>query len=626
MAHYVVLKSVTARYVEVHDPACGLRRHSWAEVSKRFTGVALELTPTPQFEKRERVERVRLSDLWTRASGFVPSMVQLVLLSLVLQVFAILTPMLNQMVIDDAIAKGDVDLLGVLAIGMALMLLIRMATGLLRSFVSMHFATVLSFQMTSNLLRHLLRLPVPWFEKRQLGDILSRFGSLGPVQGLFTGGIIAVFLDGLMAIITLVVMFLYAPTLTWIVLGALAVFFCIRAATFPILRRLADEGIQLGAKEQSTFLETIRGARAFKLFGREQDRHSLWQNAHADTVNNGLKAQKMGIFGGVLNSLLSGAESLLVLYLGAKAVIAGDMTLGMLLAFQSYRGQFSGAAIALVNQFFAFRMLGLHLERLADVIHQEQEPADDQAIGTERPLQGAVTLRKAAFRYADHEPWVMKDVTLDIRPGEFVAFVGPSGGGKSTLCKVLMGLYPPTEGELLIDGVPLAAFGLHAFRRRIGVVMQDDQLFAGTVADNIAFFDPEADFDWIEHCARSARIHDDIIRMPMGYLTLVGDLGSTLSGGQKQRILLARALYRRPSVLFLDEGTANLDGENEKLVMDVIRSLPITRIVVAHRPAAIQGANRLMLVADGKVQALSQPPSMEVRAAPVNVEDMPNGT
>jgi len=606
MAHYVVLVRTTSRYVEINDPAIGKRRLSWAEVSKHFTGVALELTPAPGFQKKKHVEKVRLSDLWTRAQGFVPSIIQLLVLSLVLQIFTLLSPMLNQMVIDDAVTKGDMDLLGILILGMALLALAQMGTSLLRGFVSMHFGTHLNFQMRGNLLRHLLRLPVPWFEKRSLGDILSRFGSLGPIQGLFTGGLIAVVLDGVMAVVTLAVMLLYAPLLTGIVIAGLVVYFGVRAASYPFQRRLADEGIQLSAKENSVFLETVRGARAFKLFGREAERHSLWQNAWADSINNGLRAQKFGMIGGTANGLFDLAENLLVLWLGARMVIQGDMTLGMLFAFQSYRSQFTGAVVALVNQFFGFRMLGLHLERLADVVHQEVEEEDGAISTAATPPQGGVAVRNLCFRYADHEPWVVKGVEFAIDPGEFVAFVGPSGGGKSTLLKILMGLYPPTEGEVLVDGRPLRGFGLSRYRAGIGVVMQDDQLFAGTLADNIAFFDPEIDMERVEAVARAAQVHDDIVRMPMGYMTLAGDLGSTLSGGQRQRVLLARALYRNPAILFLDEGTANLDAVAEHAVMEVVRNLPITRIVVAHRPAAIAGAGRVFVVNGGAVQAVVQ--------------------
>jgi len=564
------------------------------------------------------VEKVRLSDLWSRISGFIPGIVQILILSALLEAFGLLAPLVNQMIVDDAIAKGDLDLLDVVVLGAALLMLIQLGTGMLRSYAQMHFATRLTFQMRGNLLRHVLRLPVAWFEKRHLGNIMSRFGSLQPIQDLLAGSAISVTLDGIMAMITLSVMLLYAPLLSGIALASLALFIGVRLGTFPWLKRLSVEGIQYQAKLDSIFLETIRGARAFKLFGRERERHAVWQNAYADAINNGLRAQRMGIKGNAGLSVLSGAEALLIFYLGAKAVIGGQMSLGMLMAFQSYRSQFSGAVLSLVNQFFRWRMLGLHLERLADIVHQEPEAGLDAQYQLDRPLLGAIEVRNLSFRYADHEPWVLRDVNLAIQPGEFVAFVGPSGGGKSSLLKVLMGLHPPAEGELLVDGIPFNAFGVRSFRERIGVVMQDDQLFAGTIADNIAFFDPDIDMERVEEVAVLASVHDEILQMPMAYMTLVGDLGSTLSGGQQQRVLLARALYRKPAILFLDEGTANLDMLAERRIMDAFNELAVTRIVVAHRPTAIEGANRVFTVERGTVA--ERPAEPAGRSTPVLVE------
>ena len=606
LAHFVVLSQVTARWVEVFDPACGVRRLSLAETSKHFSGVALELTPAVSFRKRRAVERVKLTDLWSKAAGFLPSILQILVLSALLEIFGLLSPLVNQMIVDDAIAKSDLDFLYVIAIGGALLLLIQTGTTALRSFVLMHFTTHLTFQMRGNLLRHVLRLPVPWFEKRQLGDILSRFNSLQPVQDLLSGGLISVGLDGIMAMITLVIMLLYAPRLTGIASISLVLFIGVRLGMFPWLRRLSAEAIQYQAKVDSVFLETIRGARAFKLFGHERERHAIWQNAYADSANNSVRIQRAVIGGTAGSSLLSGIETLVIFLLGAQEVIHGRMTLGMLLAFQSYRGQFSSATLSLVNQFFKFRMLGLHLERLADAVHQDAEVGLDESRQRNRQLGGAIETNDLTFRYAEHEPWVLRNVDISIHPGEFVAIVGPSGGGKSSLLKLLMGLYHPTEGELLVDGVPLRTFGIHAFREQVGVVMQDDQLFAGTVADNIAFFDPEIQMDRVEEVAKFALIHDEILAMPMGYMTLVGDLGSTLSGGQQQRVLLARALYRRPKILFLDEGTANLDMLAERKIMQSFAALAMTRIVVAHRLAAIEGADRIFAVEGGTVRELQR--------------------
>ncbi|TWB44526.1 peptidase domain-containing ABC transporter [Nitrospirillum pindoramense] len=615
LTHYVVLSRVSSRWVEVQDPASGLQRLSLAEVSKHFTGVALELTPAANFQKRTTVERVRLADLWSKAAGFIPSLIQILALSALLELFGLVSPLVNQMIVDNAIAKGDLDLLNIIVIGAGLLLLIQAGTTLLRGYVQMHFGTLLTFQMRGNLLRHALRLPVPWFEKRRLGDIVSRFNSLQPVQDLLTGGVISVALDGVMAIITLAVMFVYSPLLAGVVFTSLTLFVSVRLGTFPWLRRLTNEGIQYQAKVDSILLETIRGARTFRLFGRERERHAVWQNAYAESVNNNIRTQKIGMHGAAGLSILSGAETLLVFYLGAQAVIAGDMTLGMLLAFQSYRGQFGTATQSLVTQYFKFRMLGLHLERLADAIHQDPEAGLAHEMGERgRALSGSLAVRGLSFRYAEHEPWVLRDVDLTIRPGEFIAFVGPSGGGKSTLLKLLMGLYPPTEGDILVDNLPLSTVGLRSYREHIGVVMQDDQLFAGTIADNIAFFDPEMDLERVEEVAKLAALHDEITRMPMGYMTLVGDLGSTLSGGQRQRVLLARAMYRQPTFLFLDEGTANLDMLAERKVMRAFADLSITRVVVAHRSTAIMGAHRIFAVEGGRIQEVSAPAAAATKA------------
>lgn len=606
LAHYVVLSRVTRRWVEIHDPAAGRLRLSHGEVSKRFSGVALELTPASSFRKREAPERVRLTDLWSRMAGIVPSLTQMLVLSALIQLFGLLSPLVNQMIVDDAMAKGDLDLLNVIAMGAVLLLLTQAGTTLLRGYVQMHFSTLLTFQMRGNLLRHALRLPVPWFEKRHLGDILSRFHSLQPVQDLLAGGLIAVVIDGLMASTILIVMALYSPLLTLIVLGGLGLAILVRAGTFPWLRRLTNESVQQQAQVESVFLETIRGARAFKLFGRERERHAVWQNAYASSVNTEVRIQKLTLNGTAGLTILTGAELLAVFYFGARAVIHGEMTLGMLVAFQAYRAQFSTASLSLIEQAIKFRMLGLHLERLADAIHHDPEPGLERETSADRPLRGALEMANVSFRYADHEPWILRNVSLSIRPGEFVAFVGPSGGGKSTLLKLLMGLYPPEEGEVRVDGLPLKAFGIRAYRERMGVVMQDDQLFAGTIAENIGMFDPDLDQERVEEAARLAALHEEIVRMPMGYMTLVGDLGSTLSGGQQQRVLLARALYRRPSILFLDEGTANLDMLSERRVMQAFASQSITRVVVAHRRTALDGADRIFAVEDGLVRELRQ--------------------
>ena len=613
MNHFVVLMKAGRKHITLHDPARGKVQLTYTELSDHFTGVALELRPSPTFEKKEEVTPVKLTDFWSRIKGLKGSMIQAFILSLILQVFALASPLYQQMVVDDAITKQDLDFLTVLAIGFGLMGLINIAITQLRARLMLYFTNALSFQMTVNLFRHLMRLPIDFFEKRHIGDITSRFGALGPIQSVFTNAIIAIILDSIMAVGTFAMAWLYSPMLTMMVIGWLALGFLIEWALFPIRKRKQEEIIHLGAKEQSTFLETIRAARAIKIFGQEAPREALWMNAKADTLNEQLWLSKFELDIGLFTGFIGVGRNILTLYLSAQLVIAGEMTLGMLFAYQSYSGQFSSRISALLGQILSFRMLKLHLTRLADIVHTEPEikPSAEEttvsALAARTRLRGDIEVRNLSFRYGAHEPWVLKDASFKINAGEMVAMVGPSGAGKTTLAKILIGLLPIEEGEILIDGRPIKAVGIQSFRANLGVVMQDDALLAGSIADNISFFDPEIDMERVETCARAAALHKDILQNPMGYDTLVGDMGSTLSGGQQQRLLIARALYRKPRILFLDEGTANLDIQTETQVANVIRACPITRLCIAHRPALIERADRILLVQDTQVREVEPP-------------------
>ena len=599
--HFVTLAKVGRNHVIVHDPARGRRKLPMETVSKHFTGVALELMSTPMFETKSKVERLQIGQLWNRLRGFSNSLWQLFALSLILQLFTIVAPLVNQIVVDEAITKGDLQLLTTVILGFGLLMLVRIAISTLRGFVSMYLSNLMTFQMEANLLRHLMRLPASFFEKRHIGDIVTRFGSLAPVQGLITSGVIGAALDGLMAVGTLTFLFFYAPTLTLVVLGFLLVFFAIRMISFPYIRRLSEEQIQTSADLESYFLESIRSARAVKLFGREEQRHARWQNLFADNVNVRIRLQRFGLWGGAGQSILSGGQNLLILYLGARGVIAGDLTLGMLFACQSYRSSFEGAAKGLVNTLMAWRMVGLHLERLADIVHTEIEEPEGKIARLPQRLSGRIEVENLRYRYGDNEPWVLDGAGFTVEPGERVAIVGRSGGGKSTLMKLMLGLYRPSEGRILYDGRPLEHWGRRALRTQIGVVMQDDRLLSGSLAENISFFDTELDMDRVIACAKAAAIHDEIEAMPMGYQSLVGDMGSALSGGQMQRLLLARALYPDPAILMLDEGTANLDGDSERKIIEALADLQITQIIIAHRLQAIAGSDRVVRMESGQL-------------------------
>lgn len=606
LTHFVVLVKATNKYIEINDPARGKLKLTYNEIDKSFTGVALELTPTPKFEKKEHIERVKLTDMWSSMRGLATFMWQLGGLALVVQLFAIVSPMLNQLIMDDAIVKGDLDLLSTIAIGMIILMLIKTAIGLIQSFVGLYLGTQLSFQMQSNLLRHALRLPVSWFEKRHLGDIMSRFGSLGPVQGFITGVPIGFALNSIMCVAGGVMMFLYSPILSLAVIASLIIPYAVRAITFPYIRRKTNEGISLGAQASTVFMETIRGARTFKLFGKEQERVTQWQNDQIAATNNSVELSKFGLWGGAGMGIVTGLQGVAVWYLGAQQVITGKLSLGMLMAFQSYAGQFTGALGGIIGVYFQWKTLELHLERLADVIHEDLEPGTDDPINNARIVNGNIGVKNLSFRYATHEPFVFENAELDIKEGEFVAIIGPSGGGKTTLLKNLVGILQPTDGEVIIENLSMKGFGLRNFRNQIGVVMQDDRLFQGTIADNVSFFDTDMELTRVEDALKLACVYDEIMKMPMGLETLVGDMGSTLSGGQAQRVLIARALYRNPKILFLDEGTAHLDPETERRIAENLRNLKITRISVAHREVAIEGANRVFRVENKLVSEIME--------------------
>jgi ATP-binding cassette subfamily B protein RaxB len=461
--------------------------------------------------------------------------------------------------------------------------------------------SVVNFQCVVNLFHHLLRLPLTWFERRHIGEIVSRFGATRPITDLVAEGLVASMVDGLMAVLTLAMIIVYSPTLAAIVVGGLILLTAVRLGSFRALRLREEETIHALAKEQTSFIETARAIQSIKLFGRESDRESLWQTRYADTVSRKAGLTRMHATLRIANDLIQGAGYILVIYLGARLAISGDMTVGMLFAFMSYRQQFIDKTTSLIETGIKYRMLDLHLGRIADIALADREAGLDHEPLVSHSVTGRVALRDVAFRYADTEPEVVSGASLVIEPGEFVAITGPSGGGKTTLLKIMLGLLRPASGEVLVDDVPLDRVGVGIFRAQIGVVMQEDHLLTGSIAENITFFDPQIDVVWLRQCAAIAGIDAEIMAIPMNYNTLVGDMGTGLSGGQRQRLLLARALYRRPRILFMDEGTSHLDMAKEREVNAALRGLQITRIIIAHRPETIAAADRVLRLEGGRV-------------------------
>lgn len=348
-------------------------------------------------------------------------------------------------------------------------------------------------------------------------------------------------------------------------------------------------------------IESLRGITTLRLFNREAARHALWQTKLTDSINAGVGSARIGLWQGSANTLIFGVETVVTIWLAIGYVIAGGFSVGMVFAYIAYKTQFLQKSASLVDQAVAFRMLGLHLERLSDIAMTDDDISVGAGAEAVTELRGRIELKNVTYRYSPTDPLVLHGVDLVVEPGAHVAITGPSGGGKSTLVKILLGLVEPDTGEMLVDGQPLSRFGHKAYHDQIGAVLQDDSLFAGSLAENIALFDDAPDLQRIHASAGAAAIHDDVVRMPMGYETLVGDMGSTLSGGQKQRVLLARALYRAPKLLVMDEGTAHLDAQTEAVVNQAIGGMGITRIVIAHRAETISAAARICFAVGGKL-------------------------
>lgn len=621
--HFVVLEKIHKDWrgkvtVTLLDPAMGRRRLRLQELSQHFTGVALELTPSPSFKPRNERKQISLKDLTGQILGLRRALLQMLLLALALELFAITSPLFNQFVIDEVIVSGDRELLTVLVFGFALLMLTQTAIGLARSWFLMRWSMEIGYQWGGRVFAHLIRLPISFFEKRHLGDVVSRFGSMAAIQNTLTSVFVESLLDGLMALLALGMMLLYSAKLTALVVASVVVYALLRWLFYQPFREASEERLVLSAKENSHFLETLRAITPLKLYGREEERCARWQNLRMDVQNRDIKTQKLSILFKISHTALFGVQGLALLYIGAKLVMESALSIGMLMAFTSYAGTFSNRIFSLIDVFINLKMLSLHGERVGDIVLEKTEPAAVQETDLSR-LEPTITLKNLKFRYAQGEPWVLNGINLTIPAGQSLALVGPSGCGKTTLCKIILGLLEPTEGEVLIDNIPIKQIGLQAYRQMVGTVMQDDVLLAGSLQENISFFDTRPQAERVVQCAQQAAVHNEINAMPMGYQTLVGDMGSSLSGGQKQRVLLARALYKEPKILALDEATSHLDMDNEHKVNEALSSLQLTRIMVAHRPETIARAQRIVSLREGQIHEMihpqNTPPALPVLVA-----------
>jgi len=592
MNHFVVLTKVAGQRLTVLDPARGKRVLSQSDASRHYTGVAMELTPAAGFARRDEREKISAWQLLGVASGMKNAIAQVLLLSVVLEVFAIASPFFVQVVVDRVVVGRDLDLLVVLGLGFGLLVVMQVAVTAVRAWLGVYLSTHLNLRLLDTLFGQLLKLPLAWFEKRQLGDIFSRFKSVDAIQRTLTLTFVETIVDGVMVVLTLAVMFWYSQLLSSIVLAAAILYGLVRWAFYGPQRRALDEQIVHEGKSNTHFIETLRGMLAIKLNLRETERRAAYQNLVVEHTNANVRAQNIAIVHRAANGLIFGLENVAVIWLAALLVIDGSFSVGMLFGFVAFKMLFLTRVNNLVDKGIEFRMLDLHAERIADIALATPEQVRSGAADIANvPL--SIEGRGLGFAYGV-EGFAFRGVNIALHPGETVAIVGPSGSGKTTLVKVLVGLLDRTEGTLQVAGRDARDWDRAAFRGRIGVVMQDDQLFVGTIEDNISFFDPQHNAERVRESAALARIHHDIESMPMQYNTIVGSMGIALSGGQKQRILLARALYRKPQILFLDEAFDQLDLAREREITEGLKHLRMGLVIVSHRPETVRTVDRIV--------------------------------
>ncbi len=595
-SHFVVLVSVKRNRYVLHDPARGIRYISREEMSRYFTGVALEVWPGSEFQSETLQTRISLRSLINSIYGIKRTLAKIFCLSVVIEAINLLMPVGTQLVMDHAIPAGDRGLLTLISAALMFFILLKAATSTLRAWSSLVMSTLINVQWQSGLFDHLLRLPLAFFERRKLGDIQSRFDSLDTLRATFTTSVIGFIMDSIMVVGVCVMMLLYGGYLTWIVLCFTTIYIFIRLVTYGNYRQISEECLVREARAASYFMEPLYGIATVKIQGMVGIRGAHWLNMKIDAINSGIKLTRMDLLFGGINTFVTACDQIVILWLGAGLVIDNQMTIGMFVAFSSFRGQFSERVASLTSFLLQLRIMSLHNERIADIaLHEKEEKKPEIEIVAD---MGPISLETngLSYRYDSQSAPIFSALSLSVAPGESVAITGASGAGKTTLMKVLCGLFEPDSGRVLINGIDIRQIGINNYHRMIACVMQDDRLFSGSIRENICGFAEEMDEEWMVECARASHIHDVIMNMPMGYETLIGELGEGLSGGQKQRIFIARALYRKPGILFMDEATSALDSESEHFVNVAIKNMNITRVIIAHRETTLRTVDRVISI------------------------------
>ncbi|MDK9837400.1 peptidase domain-containing ABC transporter [Klebsiella michiganensis] len=613
--HFVVLHKVHRNRLIIHDPVRGKISISLKEAGKHFTGVALELNPAVGFTSRDERKKINLRQLTGKTPGLLPAMLRIITFALVLEALALGGPLLNQLVIDEVLVAADRNLLSLIIIGLLLLSFTQMLLSLACQWASITLSVNFNMQWTAKVFHHLIRLPLSWFDARSKGSINARFDAIDTIQHVLTTEVIEGILDVMLVVTSFIMMLLYSTEMTLIAVFASLIYVVIRGLWYPSLRQSTEDTWDAGARESSHFLETLSGILSLRINGVTAHREATWLNLNVARRNTHIRQERLLMYYNIVNTITGSLVSAIMLWQGADKVLNGAFTVGMLVAFISYQWRFSSSISSLIDKFFSWRMLDVYNERLADIVLTPAEGQRQPHTETDyyplneinvTPVVDQVThpsllINEIFFTHKGSKSPVLKQVSLTLNQGEVVAITGRSGCGKSTLVKLILGIYMPEKGDI-------QAFGIHhnhpqyfQVRKRIGTVLQDDMLFRGSIAENIIFFSEDRDYEWMIHCAQQVLIDEEIMSMPMGYQTFIGETGSGLSGGQKQRILLARALYKKPGFLLLDEATSHLDIESEIIISQTLRNLRMPVLLIAHRPETIASADRVLILSEGRL-------------------------
>jgi ATP-binding cassette, subfamily B, bacterial HlyB/CyaB len=599
---FAVIGKVTDEHVLIQglgDPAP--RLVDFAAFEAEWSGRIILLAKRATLSDTAR--RFNLGWFWSALNKYRRILIEVLLASFVIQLFGLATPMIFQTVIDKVLVHRGLSTLEVMVAGLALIAIFEAVLSGLRTYLFSHTSNRIDVELGGRVFRHLMRLPLAYFESRRVGDSVARVRELETIRQFITSSSITLVLDLAFCAVFVGVMFVYSPTLAFVVCAALPLYALLSIATTPAFRTRLDEKFRRGAENQAFLVESVTGVETIKAMAVEPQMQRRWEEQLASYIGASFAASQVGNWATQIAGLLNKGVGALTLFLGAGLVIANKLTVGELVAFNMLASQVSGPVLRLVQVWQDFHQVRLSVERLGDILNTPVEAHGVSGEASQPRLDGTIEFERVTFRYSVKTQPVLRDVSLKIPAGQVVGIVGPSGSGKSTIAKLAQRLYQPEAGRVLVDGVDTAVLDPSWLRRQIGVVLQENILFNRSVRENIALADPAMPLEKVVEAAKLAGAHDFICRMPQGYDTPIGERGVSLSGGQRQRIAIARALVGNPRILIFDEATSALDYESESIIQSNMRDIVKGRtvLIIAHRLSTVRSADRILTIENGAI-------------------------